>query len=369
MLLEAIIFYLIFTAVYGLMNWLVFCQAAWAFGLDGWLRAAIRAWFWVMVVSPVAAMFLGDRTGPFSLVIYTWLGLVFYFFLAALITLPLRIWGGVHWARPVWTGILVVVIAVGAWGIYAARQPQVTELTLTTAKLPPGVDEVTVVQITDLHLYSVEAEGRLKRIVDLIRPLKPDLIVSTGDLVEIGMQTVNWAPTARTLAELKPRWGKYAVDGNHENYLNRAAGSDLSSLYHRAAGFRLLRDEVALPGEAIRLIGFKDLGRNGIDDKDRQTEARLLAEKSDLFTLLLKHQPLIDAGSPGRFDVQLSGHTHAGQIWPFTYLVKWRYPYLAGLYNLGSGSRIFTSVGAGTWGPPMRVGAPPEVVLIRIKRE
>ncbi len=365
----ALIFYAVFTAAYALINWLVFSQAASALELTGPVRKAVKTWFWVMVFSPAAYVLIGGEIGVYAFVTYVWLGLVFYLFLGSVLLVVFKRLGGKALAKPAFLAILAASVVLSGWGLIEARRPKVRELTVTTAKLPAGVDEVRILLISDLHLYSVEARARLERILEVIEPLDYDLFLSTGDLIETGIHREDWRPVAAMLAAVKPRLGKYAIAGNHEYYADRYAGADVSGAFHKAAGFVLLRQQAVAPGGVIQLIGLDDYGHGEPSQEIVAAEKRLLAaQDGDLPLVLLKHRPEVLPSTLGKFDLQLSGHTHGGQIWPFTYLVAWRYPYLQGLYELAEGSRIFTTVGAGGWGPPMRVFVPPEAVLIRLVR-
>ena len=189
---------------------------------------------------------------------------------------------------------------------------------------------------------------------------KPDILVATGDLVD-GM-----APHLNHLSGLISArdfpLGKFAITGNHEFY----AGLEGSIDFHQSSGFRMLRQEAVEVGEHLLIAGVDDpagIYRGGGSMLD---ENAALPEETDRFVLLLKHQPEAAPGSLGRFDLQLSGHTHKGQIYPFYHLVKRRYPMIAGLYDVGKGSQVYVNRGTGTWGPPLRFFSPPEVTIIKL---
>jgi hypothetical protein len=187
----------------------------------------------------------------------------------------------------------------------------------------------------------------------------PDILVSTGDLVD--GQIDNLFKLAEILKEVNPRYGKYAITGNHEFY----AGLGNALNFTEKAGFKVLR------GERLTLAGLINIA--GVDDPQGKAYGiyRGMPEKELLsglprekFTLLLKHRPLVDRSALGLFDLQLSGHVHKGQIFPFSIITGLYYPIQAGFADLLNGSRLYVSRGLGTWGPPIRFLSPPEVTVI-----
>ena len=360
-----VIFYSIFTAVYGLMHWLIYSQAVSSLSLSGWALNILRIWFVIMIFAPGVTGLVGERTGIWSAIIYFWFGLVFYLFLSSLILVIFKLVGGRALARPAF--ILLVAVSVGAcaWGAYQALQISVKEITVTTTKPGMAGRELRLALISDVHFHSVETESRLERIVKVLKTMDYDLLISGGDLIEAGIHLDDWQGLAGHLAEIKPRLGKFAVMGNHEVYANRTAGFDISGQFHAAAGFDLLLDQARVVDGVLQVVGVidSDHGRT----EDGRIEALLKQMDDRLPVLLLKHKPVPPPSSLGRFDLMLSGHTHNGQMWPFKYVVKAFFPYLNGLFDLGQGSRLYTTAGTGTWGPPIRVGNQPEITLIRLK--
>ena len=185
----------------------------------------------------------------------------------------------------------------------------------------------------------------------------------TGDLVDA---QINHLPgLADMLREIQATYGKYAIMGNHEYY----AGPEKSLAFIREAGLTMLRDEVATGGP-ITIVGIDDRTALQLNLGHPSSEKKLLSGLSrDKFILYLKHQPRIDPNTIGLFDLQLSGHTHKGQIFPFTLLTRLTFPLNAGNYDLGKGSLLHVSRGTGTWGPPIRFLAPPEITVIELVRK
>lgn len=198
----------------------------------------------------------------------------------------------------------------------------------------------------------------LDGIIAKLRELKPDIVVATGDIID--RQGDGLAALARRLHSYTPPLGAYAVTGNHEYY----AGLENSLRFLRDAGFTVLRGESARAG-GIVLVGVDDATARFSGQQARLDTSKALASvTANDFVILLKHQPVVDGKIP--FDLQLSGHIHGGQIFPFVYLTRLTYGVHTGLTELAGGRHLYVSRGTGTWGPPIRVFAPPEITLITI---
>jgi hypothetical protein len=364
---KAVPFYLIFTAIYELMHALVYVQAVSALGLGGAARAVLALWLAAMALAPGALGLTGERTGIASVVCFSWMGVVFYLFLGSLTACLALPWPGPH--RVVFLLAVAGSLGAGAYGLVNARRVVVRRLTLFTDALAPGVDALRLAVISDLHLYSVEEGARLDRVLPVLAGLDFDVLVSLGDLIESGIHRAPWREEAARLAVVQPRLGKFAVGGNHELYADLLAGAEVSRDFHRQAGFRLLDGQVADAGGELWIAGVEYPGHGDQSGGGPRRDAAVLDGLTrDRPVVLLKHLPTVDVAAVGRFDLQLSGHSHAGQMWPFYYLVKAFFPYIRGLYDLGRGSRLYVTPGTGTWGPPMRVGSTPEITLVTLRR-
>jgi len=192
-----------------------------------------------------------------------------------------------------------------------------------------------------------------------VRRAQPDILVSTGDLLYGQINDIS--RMADKIGSIRTPYGKYAVTGNHEFY----AGIGRSLAFTEEAGFTVLRgDKLEIPGLII-MAGVDDVTANRFGRHGRISEKQLLSDlPGDRFVVLLKHRPLVEKGSEGLFDLQLSGHTHGGQIFPFSLIIKLLYPIDRGLLSLRDGAFLYVNSGSGTWGPPMRFLVPPEVSII-----
>lgn len=336
-----------------------------------------------MAVCPIL-IYLLERLGQetaallLSYLAYLWMGIVFFFCCLALLLelyrlllhIGVRLGLGpmIHItpsAKLLFLLPLVTALIVNGYGYWEAQQIRTERLSIRSAKIPPQIGRLRIVQISDVHVGIIVNGERLSRIVAAVQAAQPDILVSTGDLVDGQLDSLYRA--VDLLRSLSPRYGKYAVTGNHEFH----AGLNKALRFTQDSGFRILRGEAATVAHVIRIVGVDDptARQRGIDP--RPAERDLLASKEDarLFTVLLKHQPIVREASIGSFDLQLSGHTHRGQIFPFNLITKLFFPFQSGYYDLSKGSVLYVSRGAGTWGPPVRFGSPPEVTVIDIEPE
>lgn len=373
--------FLFYLLIYGGMNLYIGVRLSvltrkWA----PWGHVGLALFLLGMIAGPIVSRLL-ERTALvwlaqiIGLVTHTWMALaLWFFFLGVAIDLwNLLVRGASAWA---WKG--ASVLRVGAvqglmfmgvmiglatiWGAVEAQYLHVRTVTMKSSRLPAGSPPIRIVQVSDIHLGLIEREGRVRQILRIIERLEPDMVVSTGDVVDGTAHHMD--RVVRLWAGCRPPLGKYAILGNHEFY----AGLERSLGLLSEAGFQVLRGSAAAPDPRLLVAGVDDPA--GL----RRTP-KLLADENALlpstgaarpFTLFLKHRPWIEASSLGRFDLQLSGHTHSGQVFPFGLVVRTQYPYLHGFFDLGEGSALYVSRGTGTWGPRLRLAAPPEVTLITI---
>ncbi len=373
------LFFVTFFVLYGGMHLYVFLKARTAFTFGTRTDMCLILFMALMVLAPVIVR-LSEKHGfdllarTFSYVGYTWLGILFLFFSASL-TLDLYRFvvyiSGLLLQRDLSSVIFsprnsffipcIISVAIAAYGYFEARDIRTERILIKTSKLPPEVGKFTIAQISDVHLGLIVGEDRLKSALDEVRKAKPDILVSTGDLVDGQINGLNGLSTF--FREINPRYGKFAVTGNHEFY----AGLHDAIHFTEDAGFKVLRGEGLTLGGLINIAGVDDPTIKYYDPSksfpEREVFVRLPRDK---FTLFLKHRPLVDKNAVGLFDLQLSGHVHKGQIFPFSIATKLYYPVDAGFARLQGNSSLYVSRGTGTWGPPIRFLSPPEVTVIEI---
>ena len=369
------LFFILFLAVYGGMHAYMFLKLRAAFPQMGRWWMALVIFLLLMLVGPMFVRTL-DSAGRLTLarilayVVYVWMTVIVWSFVLFLCA---DVWNLLVWLaglaapgaralllapRPVVVGSGVLILAVVVWGVVEASSIGVTEVAIPA--LPPGSKPIRLVQISDVHLGLIVREGRLRRIVDLVNSLDPDIVVSTGDLVDSSLHDSH--QLAGMMAEIRPPLGKFAVTGNHEFY----SGSEKAIAFHEAAGFRVLRAESVVVDGRLRIAGVDDPAGSRRGSNVFMDETLALPEGPQMPTVFLKHRPIVLDESAGRFDLQLSGHVHGGQFFPFGLMTRLLFPMTPGLHRLESGSYLFVTRGTGTWGPPVRLFTPPEVVLVTI---
>lgn len=270
-------------------------------------------------------------------------------------------------ARVAGGAVMTAAVGTSVVGTYEALRAQtVEEVPIELARLPAALDGFTIVQLTDIHIGFTVARSFIEGIVERTNALEPDLIAITGDLVDGGVEALRDA--AAPLAELRARYGVFFVTGNHEYY----SGVDEWVAELGRLGIRVLLNERVSIGEGANsfdLAGITDLQGGRHSDAHKPDLRRALAGRDTSRELvLLAHQPrqVLDTEGYG-VGLQLSGHTHGGQIWPWHYLVKLQQRgFLAGLQRHGD-TQVYTSRGTGYWGPPLRVGSSSEITRIILR--
>ena len=371
------IFLLIYFGIYGGAHVYIFWFTARAFPRLGRWRWAVGAWLAAMVCGPILVRVmqrhgLSGLAGSAGFVALVWMAISMW--ITSVIG-TFEAWNVLTWlvalrwkrARRARIPLKGIALCVLLWLVFActwapveARQVRLERHTLRTSRLPAGADPIRIVQISDVHAGGFNSDIAMRRVADLVREADPDLLLSTGDMVDGYYGGVGELSAA--LRDVHAPLGKFAVTGNHEYY----HGIRESLEFHERCGFRMLRQEAVEAG-GIRLAGVDDpaglqRGMSSLRDED----AVLPPVDHDQFVVLLKHRPFVRKDSVGRFDLQLSGHTHGGQLFPFSLFVRIFYPLGHGLRWVTDGSWIYISRGTGSWGPPMRLFAPPEVTLFTL---
>jgi len=263
-------------------------------------------------------------------------------------------------AVPVLATLATVVGYIGA-----RRRPRVVDVEIPLPGLAPALHGFTIAQISDVHIGPTIKRDFMRGIVEIVNSLHVDLVAVTGDLVDGSVEQL--AEHVEPLARLRARHGAYFVTGNHEYYSGAAAW--IAEL--RRLGLHvLLNEHVVLShgAAALLLAGVTDYSADQFDPAQRSDpQAALAGAPADLRPrVLLAHQPrTAAAAADAGFDLQLSGHTHGGQFWPWNLFVRLQQPFTAGLNRLGA-LWVYTSRGSGYWGPPKRLGVPSEIARVRL---
>jgi predicted MPP superfamily phosphohydrolase len=258
-----------------------------------------------------------------------------------------------------------VAAALGALAVReGTRGPLLSDVEVTLPKLPRALDGFLIVQLSDVHVGPTIGRSFIDEIVDRTNALEPDVVAITGDLVDGSVDELREA--VAPLGRLRARHGVYFVTGNHEYY----SGVDEWLPHLSSLGVRVLRNERVRVGDGddwFELAGIDDYNARGVPGHGPDL-ARALDGRDDARALvLLAHQPrAIHEAAAHDVGLQLSGHTHGGQIWPWGFAVRLQQPYVAGLARHRR-TQLYVSRGTGYWGPPMRLAAPSEITRIRLR--
>jgi predicted MPP superfamily phosphohydrolase len=345
---------------------------------------------WVIVGCAVTLILqpIGERLlrPPWSRVIAwpasLWMGLFFYLFLLVVLSDLLLFVGGLVSPKELHAavgapedssgvgglralGVVVVALAFSAVGLRGGLAgPQLAKVEVWLERWPAALDGFRIVQISDIHIGPILDRAFSRELADRVNALKPDLVAVTGDLVDGSVSKLRDEVTP--FGDIRGRFGVFFVTGNHDHY----SGADGWSARLQELGFQILRNEritLEADGASFELAGVDD-HRSGYETfGGEDLDAALADLPPDRFVLLLAHDPTTfkKARRMG-VDLQLSGHTHGGQIWPFAWFVRLAIPWVAGLYRSGD-AQLYVSRGTGFWGPPMRLFAPAEITEIRLR--
>jgi hypothetical protein len=376
------LFLLTFFLIYGGVHLYLFAKIRGAFHPGAAANVILIIILVLMILAPFIVR-LCERYGYDTLACimsytgYIWMGVVFLFFVSSLLLdiYHLLIRAGALISHrdfshlvlsPLCAFLLPLIISSGinAYGYFEAKDIRTEKITIASPKIPEAEGRIRIVQISDVHIGIIVRGERLKHIVEEVKKAEPDILVSTGDLVDGQIDSLT--EHLMFLRDVHPRYGKFAITGNHEFY----AGLDEAIDFTRSAGFVVLREEGINVAGMINIAGVDDPTVDAYGLAKEISETKLLLGLSHrYFTVLLKHRPVIERDSVGYFDLQLSGHTHNGQIFPFNFVTRRFYPLNSGYLNLPNDAHLYVSRGAGTWGPPIRFLSPPEITVIDLIHE
>ncbi|NNH68595.1 metallophosphoesterase [Nocardia uniformis] len=362
--------------VFALVHWLLYWRFIRATGVRGPAKvvgAVVLGVLWLAIVVALGAgsSYSQEPIRPVVWLGLTWSAAMFYLLLGllviGLVLLIARIARFPHRTRLLQgMSAVLVVAAVGtvAYGVYEADNPRVVAVELRSPKLPAELDGIRVAVVADIHVGAARGAAFTQRVVDLVNDQRPDLIVLPGDLIDGSVELVG--PDIAPIAGLTSKYGTFAVAGNHEGYVDGVA--DWMD-YWETLGLRTLRNqraEIEINGATLAIAGVYDYAAS--DPYGPDLDAAMAGHRSDRFIMLLAHQPrqAPDSAAHG-VDLQVSGHTHGGQIWPLTHVVGRVNGTVAGLDRVGD-MRLYTTRGVGAWGPPVRVGAPPDISILTLRR-
>jgi len=382
---------LLFSSVIGIF-FLLYTLISYYIGLRGWhylfqyipqLNRTLYWWFfWSVALSYLAARLVGHflpdalRYGLTLLGAY-WLAAMFYSFQIILIFDLIRLLD--KWLKFIPDGwktaprftpavgavVLFLVAGILVYGTWNARNPRLQHYDISIPKSAGSLDRLHMVLVSDIHLGEINHNGRLLRMVEMIESLQPDIVLLPGDVIDEDIGPFVKQDMTSTFRRINPKYGIYAVPGNHE-YIRGHINETVH--YLEQAGIVVLRDNYVIVGDSFCIAGSDDNSHAHFDGNEETMPLSMVLEGIDrsLPVILLSHQPnrLEEAMEQG-VDLQLSGHTHRGQLFPLNLITGRIFETDWGYLQKGS-LQLIVSSGFGTWGPPIRIGNRPEIVEIMI---
>jgi len=369
-------------AIYGLINFYVLRRGAQALGGYPTARVVFMAAFIAMTLAyPLGRVLMSlgrnSLSTPFIMAGSFHMVVMLYGFLSVVLVDLFRLANAfvpflprAVTARPGTTGAVLFLAVAGATaltliaGAVNAARPRTVDLALSVPKKAGKLERLTIVLASDLHLGTLVGKSRLGKIVDSINALGPDIVLMPGDIVDETVTETIEAEFSAVMRRLRAPLGVFAVPGNHEFY----SGLERNLACLRACGIRVLEDEAVRIADGFILAGRRD--PSSLATQESRFPIREILAKygfdGSLPVILLDHQPAhLEEASQAGVDLQLSGHTHAGQLFPLDIINRMVWELNWG-YLRKENTQYYVTSGVGTWGPPVRTGSRPEIVRIRL---
>jgi len=320
------------------------------------LQAFISPGITIKIIIAAGSYYLAFMAYAFFLVLF----MDIYRLLSSFSFLPLL---GTTLQAQIWKVGICLIIVLISFGSLNARKARIVTLSLEMPLGNPAIDSLCAVAVSDIHVGPFINSSRIRGLVDKINGLSPDIVFLVGDIVDESISAAAEEGLTEELKRIKAPLGIYAVPGNHEYY----AGIEDVQKYLSRGGVRLLRDEFVVIKDSLILVGREDIMANRLGEEKRRPLSEILREApKKLPIIVLDHTPinLEEATSQG-VDIQLSGHTHNGQMWPFNLITRLIFEKSWGLLQKEN-TLFYVSCGYGTWGPPVRIGSTPEIILLNL---
>ncbi len=381
-LLNFIIFMSVFLTLHGLVNFYIYLRGLQALPRIAPLRLAYTAVFIILAASYIFGRTLERLTVCKASDVAIWIGSLWfaymlYLFLGVLLIDMLR--AANHFINffPSWIGdnyARVKLIAAGAVFIVStfvilaghinSLYPRIGKLEFDISPRKKTIESLRVVLVTDIHLGTLIGNSRLVRLIDTINSLSPDVVLLAGDIVDEDLAPIIEQNIGATLCELRSRYGVFAVTGNHE-YIG---GVEPAVSYLSRHGIRFLRDQAVLIDNRFYLIGREDRSAENFNGRRRKQLSEIMKGVDISYpSILMDHQPFaLRTAAQSGVHLQVSGHTHHGQLWPMNFITRMVYERSWGHVKIDN-THFYVSCGFGTWGPPVRIGNRPEILDITLK--
>lgn len=376
-----IIFLSIVLTIYFSVNTYIFIRGLQALQTERVIKISLIILFWFVVLCYPAGRILDRVAITWYSQAFTWIGAIWlatmaYFFLSLILIdivrsvnhffpfLPEAIKANYDKVKMITLfATCGIVFSVILYGYINAKTPQVTELEISVNKTNAAGKRLNIVAATDIHLGTIISNSRIEHIVEKINSLNPDIVLLPGDVVDEDLAPVIKNNLGETLSKIKAKYGVYAVTGNHEYF----GGVEAAVKYLREHGINVLRDSTVLIENSFYLVGREDRSYRTRDGVRRKPLIDLVQNiDKSLPLIIMDHQPFkLEEAEENGVDLQISGHTHNGQLWPFNYITDKVYELSWGYKKKGN-TNYYVSCGAGTWGPPIKTGNISEIVNIKI---
>lgn len=374
------IFFSIVSVVYFLINWYVVSRGIKA--LDGASFTSIFKWgYWILALSFIVGQVLerGEPTLIARIVTHigsVWLALFLYLLLFAIAVdlirllnswfhfVPNPIFGFISNGKLFFISAWVLAFSITGAGWLNARYPRVHNVEITIDKHIKGSKDLKIVLASDIHMGAMIGKKRISEMVDKINAQNPDIVLFAGDLVDHNPLFMKYEKIGPEFLRINAPMGIYAVAGNHE-FIGHA---NISIDYLQKYGVQYIRDTLLNVQDVLQIAGRDDRERKQHEGTARKPIEEIMKNiNPELPLILMDHQPVeYAAAEKYGVDLMVSGHTHKGQLWPFGYITNAIFENDYGLMKKGK-TNYYTSSGYGTWGPPVRTGNRPELVVIRVK--
>lgn len=380
-LLNFIIFISVVLLVYGLVNYYIFIR--------GWQvipkESSLRLYYVILFLFLSLSFWVGRILENFMLNYFTdtlvwigsfWLAFMLYFFLFIVFFDLIRLVNYFFNIYPTFikqnyetvkfiVGISVILISsiIIIWGHINFLNPRVHEIEIDVPRRNSKLEKLNIAVASDIHLGTLVRNSRVDELINIIGELQPDIILFPGDIIDEDLQPVIRLNLGEKLKMLKAKYGVYGISGNHE-YIG---GIEEAIKYLTAHNIQMLQDSVILIDESFYLIGRKDRAISDFTSNKRKELTEVVANISnDYPKILMDHQPFnLHLAQENNIDLQLSGHTHHGQLWPLNFITKMVYELSWGYKQKGN-THYYVSSGFAGWGPPVRTGSRTEVVNIKL---
>jgi predicted MPP superfamily phosphohydrolase len=376
-IISFVIFFSIIMLIYSSANYYLYARGLQAFSLAQPFRRWYAVIFWTIAASFIVGSFMERlASSAISEWVYRigsfWIAYMLYLGMAVVLIDFIRILNYFFHFLPQFTEIMrfrlgavvlafVSIVVIG--GHINALWINVREIPLTIHKKVTGLPEVKILMASDIHLGALIGERREKKLLDIIREQKPDLVLLCGDLIDGEIAPVLRKNLGRHIQEIRTPLGVYAILGNHE-YIG---GIDKTLPYLKGINIKVLIDEAVTLPDGIQLVGRNDRSAGRGANAPKPLTELLAGIDQTKPVIVMNHQPFnLQEAADANVDLHLSGHTHHGQLWPVNYITEAIFELSWGYLKKGN-TNFYVSSGYGSWGPSVRVGNRPEVVVFKLK--